>query len=569
MKRWKTILSVLSISLLVFCTGLFAACGEKDDDDPPPAPSVQYYTVTVAPYDGEGCTVTVSAPAAAGGYVKDEEVTVTVTPALHYAVDEVKVNDEAVSLTEGKYTFKVAGDTVISATFEYRGWADIVWHETTLGALTFDADYNMTLTPEGGEAQAVTVLTAGVDLSEGFPKGDIDVKVGNTAYKVSFGTFLVFKEGYTEYTFDSDPTADFSAYEGTWKQYNSENEFVITATGATYGGNTYTEYYTAFDGSHYVKYQMTALTKPRRYFFGYLDNEKKVVYFDYMSGNVFYFTKDGTLPEAAFPAEFYGEWNNETFYTFVISAAGATIDESREVKAFAVTDAGEDAVVHAYYNGLYCKIYLQYDPTTSETEVVLYNGGISYVFTAVKPELLPTEYRGTWTALGGTETVTVDGNGNLTYEGKTRDTTRDSHDFGFHFTTEAGKRATVMYFEHSNVLALDDGNGHISYYAKGTLTGIAAASVPAGTWTSGDKTLTVSADKKITVSEGGGAAQEVMLVFAEDVVMDDIPRYNGEAIWGGIYWEFDYNKTTGEITLTKYTDFARRTTESVTFTQPV
>ena len=129
-------------------------------------------------------------------------------------------------------------------------------------------------------------------------------------------------------------------------------------------------------------------------------------------------------------------------------------------------------------------------------------------------------------------------------------------------------KATVMYFEHSEVLALDDGTGNIKYYKKGDLTGIAAASVPAGTWTSNGLTLTVSDEKKITISGDGAEAKEVLLIFAESISMDDLPHYNGEAVYDGIYWEFDYDITTGTITLTKYTDLARKTTETLTFTQP-
>ncbi len=561
MKRLKLMLAMLSVSLLCACVGLFAACGGLTD----PEEETTYYTVTIAPYDGEGGTVAVSAPASDKGYVKDEQVTVTVTPAENYEADEVKVNGADVTLTEGKYTFKVAGNTVVSATFKYIGWRNIAWHNDTLGTLTFDADYNMTLTPEGGEAQAVTIVTAGVDLSEGFPEGEIGVTVGAQAYKVSFGTFLEFKQDYTTYIFDSsDSITDFTAYVGTWKQYNSTNELVATATDLTYGNKTYTEYYTAFDGSHYVK------DGTRRYLFGYLDNAKKVVYFDYRNGNVFYFTADGTLPHVAFPAEFYGEWWNARFFTFAISATGATIDDTREVDAFAVSGAGEDAVVHVYYDKGLWTVYLQKNAETSETEIVMDDGTQKVVFTAVKPELLPTEYRGTWTELVGEKTLTIDTTGKLTYEGKPRETTRDSHDFGFHFLTEAGNKATVMYFPKGGVLALDDGDGNISYYAKkplNELKDVPATEMPAGTWTSGDKTLTVSAEHKITLTEGAEAAKPVRLVSWELIDEDNPPHYSAEAIYNGVYYLFDYELGAENVTFAHYNDFARRTDDSLTFTK--
>ncbi len=566
MKRWKPIFAILCVAVLTACTAMFAACfGDKD--------TTEYYAVTVAPYDGEKGSVEVSAPAKSKGYVKDEQVTVTVTPAQNCVVEEMTVNDVAVLLNGGKYTFNVQGDTVVYAAFEYVGWANIAWHEDTLGTLTFDEDYNMTLTASDGTAQDVVILTPGIDLSEGLPKVEISVRVGNTAYGVSFGTFLTFTAGYTEYIFDSAAVSDFSDYAGTWKQYRSNNTLTVTAAGLTYLGRTYGEYYTAFDGSHYVKYRAPADPtepeldpKPQRYLFGYLDNEKKVVYFDFRNGNAFYFTADGSLPTAAFPAEFYGAWWNETYYSLDITSSGATIDESGVLYAFAVSGTGKDAVVYFYYNNLLWTMYMRYNAVTGKNEIVMHQQN-NVVFAAVEPVALPIEYRGEWTELDGTKTVSVDGEGQLAYEGKTRETTRDLHDFGFHFITDAGKKATVMYFEHGTVLALDDGDGHIVYYKKGELTGIAAASVPAGTWTAGEGTLTVSADKKIAFAEGGAAAKEVLLVFAEDVTMDDVPRYNGEAIYNGVYWEFDFNKTTHTITLTRYTDLARRTTQSIAFTQ--
>ncbi len=747
MKRLKWLFGMVSVSVLFACVGLFSACDSflARHDDP------TYYTVTIAPYDTEGGTVTVSSSASDKGYVKDEEVTLTVTPAANYAVDEVKVNDAAVELTEGKYTFKVAGNTTVSATFEdtrtyytvtiapydtesgtvkvtdpasskgyvaeeqvtltvtpdadhevkevkvndapvaldaqgsytfqvagnttvsatfaevqkyftvmvapyntaqgtvqvspseeadgytkeeqvtltvtanakytvgsvevnnapvaldaqgkytfsvtgdvtvsvkfvFEGLRTMTWMDSGysnidgLGTLTFDENYNMKLTPSGGVAQDVTITTAGVDLSKGLPEGEIDVRVGTGSnmktYKVSFGAGITFKEGYTEHVFDSPAITDFSDYAGTWKQYSSDptRAASITVTAASlvytyFGGNhdTYQAYYTAPDGSHYLKYQRSAISKPQRYSFGYLDNAKKVIYFEMT--DVQYFTADGALPVAAFPAEFYGEWLNETYYGLSISAAGVLIDTA-EVNVFAVSGAGRGAVVHAFSNGLYCKFFMQKNPTTSEMEIVLSNGATNNVFTAVKPEALPAEYRGEWTGLVGNGTFSVDSTGKIVYGNRVYEVTRDSHDFGFHFTTEAGKRATVMYFANGGVLAFDDGDGHISYYAKtplGSLNDLAASGVPAGTWTAGSMTLTVSADKKITIAEGAGEAKAVRLVFAESIIMDEVRHYNGEAIYDGVYWEFDYDTETKTITLTKNNDFARRTTESITFTQP-
>lgn len=542
-----------------------------------------YYTVTVKAYNTDQGTVEVSEPIEGSGnsHRKGEQVTLTVTAKANYSVGEVVVNGDPVDLDQqGKYSFSITQNTTISVKFVFAGLRTLTWvdsgYNTTkgLGTLSFDEDYNMTLTPEDGEAQPVEIVTQGVDLSKGLPDKAITVKVGTgldaQQYTVTFGAGIVFTDSYySDHVFDSPEITDFSQYVGTWKQYNSANELEITAEGFTYLRSNYNKYYTAPDGSYYIKYQMTALTRPQRYLFGYLDNAKKVLYIN-MNGSVFYFTADGQLPKATLPAEFYGEWLNQTYFGLSISVKGAAID-GVEVNAFAVAGEGAGAIVHAYYNDLYYKFYLQKNATSSEYEVVMDNGTIKTIFTAVKSEPLPAEYRGSWTQLVGDKTLFVGDTGKITYEGVVYEVTRDARDFGFHFTTAAGTTATLMYFDNSGVLAFDDGNGNISYYAKEALSelgDVAASGVPAGTWTSAEWTLTVSADHKVTLSKNGEAEKALRIVYGEDNVMiDDQSHYNGEAIYDGVYYEFDYNKVTGVVTLTRYTDFARKTTETLTFTQ--
>lgn len=541
MKRWKSICLLVCALVLVFCTGLFAACGEE------------YFTVTVAPYDGEKGRVEISAPAHSEGYTKDEQVTVTVTPSQYCSVKEVTVNGKAAPLTEGKYTFKVAGNTTVGAAFEYVGWNHIVWHENTLGDLTFDEDYNMTLTPKEGEPQAVNITTAGVDLSKGLPAGEVDAIVGTgtgvTAYKVSFNTFIVFKQGYTEYTFDSDPSADFSAYAGTWKQYGGSAELVATESELTYGGNTYSAYYTALDGTHYVKYQMTVLTKPQRYLLGYHDNAQAVLYFN-LNNNVYHFTKDGNLPAAAIPADFYGAWRNETYYDLVISADGATVN-GVGVHAFAVTGTGSDAVVHLYYNGLYWTMYQQFDADTDEKSVVMDNRTTKNVFSAIKPEALPTEYRAEWEQLGGTETVSVDSNGKFTYNGKVYETIRDSHDAGFHFTTEAGKDALIVVSSDKYVLwILVDSDALYFTKAGATLPDLTATGL-SGTRTAGGKTLTAEGGR-LFVTEGGTTKQVQILTWEQQSGED--AGYIGTALYDNQWWDVKYVAESGAVTFTSNND---------------
>lgn len=112
MKNMKKV--VAALTAVVMCGSLFAfaACGGPKD------PDTTYYTVTVLQYDTEKGTVSVSDPSSDKGYVKDESVTLTVTAKPDYTVGEVKVNSAAVQLdAQGKYTFHVAGNTTVSASF--------------------------------------------------------------------------------------------------------------------------------------------------------------------------------------------------------------------------------------------------------------------------------------------------------------------------------------------------------------------------------------------------------------------------------------------------------------------
>lgn len=520
MKRLKAMLCMLGASVLCLCIGIFAACGDKKDDD------TTYYTVS-ATFDDKQGTVTISDPANAKGYIKDESVTITVTANTDFVIDEVTVNAAPVQLdAQGKYTFRVAGNTTIAATFHYDVWEGATYTEETLGTLIITKD-GMTL-----EGEPVVI---DADFTHGLPDGEYSVTIGGEPYKVSFGTYITFTKGYAEYVFDSMPSTDFSAYAGTWMQYGSDQQFVITDTSAAYLNMTFDAYYTAVDGSHYVKYRR-GIGKPMRYAFDFLDEAEKVIYF-IMAGNYYLFTEDGNLPEIAFPAEFYGKWYNETMYTLAISADGGVIREY-EVEPFAY----KNGILHVMYHEIHYTIEISTDSETGEKTLLMTSNSITYKFTPVKPELLPTEYRADWTQLGGTDTISVDSTGKFSYNGKAYDTTRDERDMGFHFTNDTGKNTNIQVSSDSFVLWANDGTT-VKYFTKNgvTLPDLAIAAETGlrdTTWqnTEGD-TLAIDADGKATIK-----GEKVQILTSER----DEGAYLFTAIYDNAWYSFD-NKE-GKIT---------------------
>lgn len=127
MKKFKTTLMTLIVSLcLVFGLAFAVACGDKteggggsnNDQTQTDDNSVSYYKVTLS-YDDTKGTVTKSDAAAADGYVKDETVTVTVTPKSGYVVDSVKAGNATLAPgADGKYSFSIVGDITVTVTFK-------------------------------------------------------------------------------------------------------------------------------------------------------------------------------------------------------------------------------------------------------------------------------------------------------------------------------------------------------------------------------------------------------------------------------------------------------------------
>lgn len=107
-KKWLTALLLVVVSCAIAVT--MTACG-----DTPPAPTT--YTVTVTSPTNGTVTVADALGETKDAYDENSAVTVTVTPAAHYAVESVTVGGKAVNLTDGTYTFAIKGNTTVAATF--------------------------------------------------------------------------------------------------------------------------------------------------------------------------------------------------------------------------------------------------------------------------------------------------------------------------------------------------------------------------------------------------------------------------------------------------------------------
>lgn len=103
MKKFKmTLLTLVAMLCLVFGMAFAVACGGDEGGN---EGDTEYYTLTLT-YEKTQGTVTASASASDKGYVKDEAVTLTVTPAENYEVDSVKIGETALNAgTDGKYSF--------------------------------------------------------------------------------------------------------------------------------------------------------------------------------------------------------------------------------------------------------------------------------------------------------------------------------------------------------------------------------------------------------------------------------------------------------------------------------
>ena len=195
MKKFRILfLSLIASVCLLFGAAVLAACGDTGENGGSgsgnnggttggnESPATTYYTVTLD-YDSTKGTVTKSDSAAKDGYVKDETVTLTVTANENYTVETVKAGTTTLTAgADGKYSFKVAGNTTVSVTF-----AAASSPTPTGDPVVLDAAYYGTYKDMEGKADDLVVSATGIKW------GDKDVFLaspyedGDTCYTVTVG----------------------------------------------------------------------------------------------------------------------------------------------------------------------------------------------------------------------------------------------------------------------------------------------------------------------------------------------------------------------------------------------
>lgn len=151
----KKVLSVLCLFCLTVL--LLTACGEKKA------------TLTLTYEEGAG-TVTVSDPAAEGGYLIGETVTATIEPKAGYLVDTVTHNGETLTPSEGRVSFRLEKENELSVLFksDERAAARVTVTETAGGTLSLPAGerrvgdtVTLTATPSGRRYRLASVTNNG------------------------------------------------------------------------------------------------------------------------------------------------------------------------------------------------------------------------------------------------------------------------------------------------------------------------------------------------------------------------------------------------------------------------
>lgn len=251
MKKFKILfLSLIASVCLLFGAAVLAACGDTGENGGGNNGGTTYYTVTLD-YDSTKGTVTKSDSAAKDGYVKDETVTLTVTAKENYTVEAVKAGTTTLTAgTDGKYSFKVAGNTTVSVTFaDAKPAGDPVLLDAALYGTYKDME---------GKADDLVVSAAGIKwgdkdvfLASPYEDGDLfyAVTVDGAAYELhvnaadstislntsDFSTELTFlKEGATlSYTVTVQKTGEGTAtLDPVKEKYDQGDSVTLTVTAA-------------------------------------------------------------------------------------------------------------------------------------------------------------------------------------------------------------------------------------------------------------------------------------------------------------------------------------------------
>ena len=368
-------------------------------------PVVEEYTVTVT-CDATKGSATLTPVAENNKYAKNTSVTLEVSAKENYEVSEVKVNGSAVTLTEGKYTFTVQGNTEIVVSFNEK---QPVVEEYTV-TVTCDATKgSATLTPvaENNKYAKNTSVTLAVSAKENYEVSE--VKVNGGAVTLTEGKYTFTVQGNTEIvvTFEDasqggDDPEPVKVPQSLWGNYEGkagstkyeieikESSIVIVVNGGEPIECAFTKFVETYVGDVYFNYNNI------EYHIEYYPSSSDLQSFELYSGDSFadyicdcqrVVEGGGDEPELGekAPERFWGNYEGESQigekYEIEIDEYYITIivDEGTPVKCvFTFVDNDRyDGKLYFTYDGAEC--YAEYDEYGDPVEFIIFMKGNTYI----------------------------------------------------------------------------------------------------------------------------------------------------------------------------------------------
>ena len=363
MKNAKRILIPFVGIVLLVCMVFAVACNET--------PEVEKYTVTVTCDSTKG-TATLTPVAENNKYAKGTSVTLEVSAKENYEVSEVKVNGSVVTLTEGKYTFTVQGNTEIVVSFNEK---QPVVEEYTVTVTCDSTKGTATLTPvaENNKYAKGTSVTLEVSAEEGYEVSE--VKVNGSAVTLTEGKYTFTVQGNTEIVVSFDekqPVVEEYTVTVTCDSTKGTATLTPVAENNKYAKGTSVTLEVSAEENYEVgevKVNGSAVTLTEgKYTFTVQGNTEIVVTFDEVS-------EGGDEPNVNVSENLQGNYEGNG-YEILIEQSYITITVSGKSQKCAFTRAGyADGYPHVYFNYKDAEYSIEYDSDDSQVEFIsLYNG---------------------------------------------------------------------------------------------------------------------------------------------------------------------------------------------------
>lgn len=204
----------------------------------------KYFRITTE-FDNAKGSVTVSEPQNEAGYLEGEEVVVTVSATEGYEVEKFTVNGAEKDLSDGKYTFKITGDTSIEVTFKEKTVEPPVDEKFTVTVNFDNSAGSATLSPtvENHIYIKDTKVTLSVEANDGFVVKSVTVN-GTIVALDENGCYSFTVTGNTEievlFEEKTAPAPENDTFEqafcGDWESADGLHSMSITETDFTFDG---------------------------------------------------------------------------------------------------------------------------------------------------------------------------------------------------------------------------------------------------------------------------------------------------------------------------------------------